>query len=219
MKEGFFIMPLRNNMISFGAAVLLTASAASAEEGFYIGAGLSYGHMKTALSLASFISSDDDYASAAVIGGYRKQMGKQFWAAEAQLELPINPELQFAGVPCSAGAFGPYGCDVDAVLRLRGVYGGDIGKGFELYGSAGFVIISGEGATSPTTTDSVIMGGVSFGLGLQKALTPTLKVRGEVNHDIAKIGINQASGALNPPGCCDVNFTQTSLQISLVKSF
>jgi hypothetical protein len=207
-------------MISIGVAALLTAGTASAEEGFYAGVGLSYGHMKTELSLApNFINSSDNYTSAAVIGGYRKQMGNQFWAAEAQLEFPINAELQSGGVACSTVASGPYGCDVDLVLRLRGVFGGEIGNGFELYGTAGFVLISGEGATSPTTTDSVVTGGVSVGLGLQKALTPTLKIRGEVNHDVAKIGINQASGGLNPPGCCDINFTQTSLQISLVKSF
>ncbi len=212
-------MSLKNKILPLVAGVVLTAGAASAEDGYYIGAGLSYGHMSAAFSLATALKSNDDYGSVALIGGYRKQVENRFWALEAQLEIPINPELEFAGVPCSVAAIGPYGCDVDGVLRLRGVHGGYIGNGFELYGTAGFVLISGEGATSPATTDSVMAGGISFGIGLQKAITPTLKIRGEINHDLAKIGLGEASGGLNPPGCCDVNFTQTSLQISLVKSF
>ena len=212
-------MSLKSKIISLVAGVVFTTGAASAQDGFYVGAGLSYGHMSTALSTTNFVKSNDDYGSVTVIGGYRKQVENRFWALEAQLEVPISPELESFGVPCSVAATGPYGCDIDGVLRLRGVHGGDIGNGLELYGTAGFVLVSGDGATSPTTTDSVMTGGFSFGVGLQKAITPTLKLRGEINHDLAKIGISEASGALNPPGCCDVNFTQTSLQISLVKSF
>lgn len=212
-------MSLKHQIVSLGAAVFLSASAVSAEEGFYLGGGLSYGHMNAGTSFASNFASSDDYGSVTALGGYRKQQGQQFWAAEIQLEFPISPELQFGGVPCSTVAIGPYGCDVDAVLRLRGVFGGHIGNGVELYGTAGFVVISGEGATSPGTTNSAVSGGMSIGIGLQKALSPTLKVRGEINHDLAKIGISEASGGLNPPNCCAINFTQTSFQISLVKSF
>jgi outer membrane protein with beta-barrel domain len=215
-------MPILTKIMSFGIALVFTTGAAFAasDEGFYGGVGLSYGTMKASLNEApGVVSSSDNYSTVTVIGGYRKQMNKRFWATELQLEFPINDELAFAGAPCSTVAIGPYGCEVDALIRLRGVLGGEIGNGFELYGAAGLVFVKGAGATSPGTTDSVTTGGISFGIGLQKAFTPSLKLRGEINHDVAKIVIDQATGVLNPPGCCGINFVQTSLQVSLIKSF
>jgi opacity protein-like surface antigen len=211
-------MSIASKIVTLSTAFAFMTSSASAEEGFYAGIGLSLGHM---LSKAEFPTgaTADDYSSGTLIGGYRKQADIGFWALEAQLEIPFNDELTSAGVPCSVGATAAYGCEVDGVLRLRGVYGTEIQNGLEAYATAGFVIISGDAASSPTTTDSTVAGGFSIGVGMQKAITPTLKLRGEINHDMAKIGLSDISGPGIPPNCCDPSFVFTSLQISLVKSF
>jgi hypothetical protein len=78
---------------------------------------------------------------------------------EAQLKIPFNDELTSAGVPCSAGATAAYGCEVDGVLRLRGVYGIEIQNSLEVYATAGFVIVSADAENSLTTTDSTVVGG------------------------------------------------------------
>ena len=59
---------------------------------------------------------------------------------EAQLKVPFDDELTSAGDPCLAGATAAYGCEVDRVLRLRGVYGIEIQNNLEAYATAGFVI-------------------------------------------------------------------------------
>jgi opacity protein-like surface antigen len=208
-------MTIALKITSLSAALVLAATAVSAQDGYYGGVGLSFGHMISKGDFASGASTDD-YGSVSLIGGYRRQVEKNFWAMEAQLDFPISDELTSAGIPCSAGASAPYGCEVDGTLRLRGVTGTKINDGLEVYATAGFVIVSGEAANSATTTDSVIAGGFSIGVGLQQDITPTLKIRGELNHDMAKIGLNDIS---SPGGSFDPSFVHTSLQISLVKSF
>ncbi|MBE9475762.1 MAG: hypothetical protein IME92_01370, partial [Proteobacteria bacterium] len=76
-------------IVSLSAGLALAATAVSAQESYYGGVGLSFGHM---LSKADFASgaSNDNYGSVTLIGGYRQQVERKFWAFEAQLEFPLN---------------------------------------------------------------------------------------------------------------------------------
>ncbi len=191
-----------------------------ADDGFYLGGGLAYTTSKGTNTLFG-LSSEDTFLSGALIAGYRKQIENNFWAAELQFEK-ANSSFEVATPFGSAGcspALGPIVCDVDTVVRLRGVYGAEIAKGLEFYGTTGLVYVEGDGATSPTTQDSFSSMGLSFGIGAQRTFAKSWKVRVEINHDVASKNISDAGGALNPAGCCSHNIRQTSTQLLVIKSF
>lgn len=201
------------------ASLIIAATPAIAEDGFYLGGGLSYTTSKGTNTTVLSLDTEDAFASGVLIGGYRKQVGNHFWATELQLEFPTSNDfdIDFAGgtFGCSP-AITPYVCELDTVVRLRGVYGGEIAEGLELYGTGGLVYVSGEAATSPLTTGSFSSIGLSLGLGVQKTISQSWKVRGEINHDIASRAISDTNAVA---GCCDYNIRQTSLQLSILKSF
>ncbi|KAB7610419.1 outer membrane beta-barrel protein [Amylibacter sp. SFDW26] len=203
-------------------AALLSATPVYAADGFYFGGGASLTKSRAGVEqLAGILSSKDDFVSGVLLGGYRKQLGNNFWATEVQLEFPSSSfENNFFGpsIGCSP-ATGPFVCELDTVLRLRGVYGGEISEGLELYGTAGLVYVTGDAATSPTTVDSFSSFGFSFGFGLQKELVQSWKLRGEVNYDSATNNLSEGTGGLNPPGCCGHDVEQMSLQVSIIKAF
>ncbi|HQU70244.1 MAG TPA: outer membrane beta-barrel protein [Albidovulum sp.] len=168
-------------------AILLASSfipsAASAESGLYYGLGLA---TRNAWSAEDFGGSSRDTNPA--IGftlGYRADSGAVFFGGELDGEFSLGSDMKpTGGSSCDVGANGPYVCETNATVRLRGIAGTSLGNGTEVFGTAGFVAIVGESAVNPTEQANVVNRGFTFGVGVQRDFG-TGKLRGELIYDRA----------------------------------
>lgn len=187
-------------LVLAGSSVANTAMA----DGFYAGIGLGY---SSAESLAApgggSGASELDTALIGVTGGYRWDTDTGFLAAEVDASIPRDSNLTntvsgaTCPVPALPGATGAYFCSYDATVRIRGIWGASVGSGWELFGSAGFGMAIGQGATSTAAVDKAVTGGLTGGFGAQKAIGNG-NLRVEFVHDRFSSGIDKPNGTFTP---------------------
>ncbi len=200
------------------ATIILSATAATADQGFYYGGGLSFSRAYSQDAAPfPFVPTESTETSPALglTFGYRFEKGKTFYGPEADIDLFLGSEFEFNNNPCSVRADGPYFCSRDAVIRLRGIYGQSLNNGLEWFGSAGLGIVIGEGATSPMSTDGGVNAGFTVGLGLQKSLGRGM-LRGEVIYDRLNSSLTKPSNAVTE---YEPDYQATTMKISYILSF
>lgn len=148
------------------AAATLLASSAYAEMQYYGGGGIGY---SKATSNGDFgFSSEGGLFQLGVTLGARYDRQRLFFAAELDSDINVGGEMEYSGTPCSGGAIGPYFCSQAATVRLRGMVGTSISS-YEVFGTLGYAVMFGNGATNTNTTGRGSVGGVTYGIGAQKA--------------------------------------------------
>ncbi|WP_428545541.1 hypothetical protein [Profundibacter sp.] len=148
--------------------------------------------------------------------GYRFEKGNAFYGPEADIDLFLGSELEYNNSPCSAGAFGPYYCSRDAVIRLRGIYGQSLNNGLEWFGSGGVGIMIGDGAVAPSgITDKGVNAGFTIGLGLQKSIGRGM-LRGEVIYDRLNTSLTKPAIGVTE---YEPDYEATTMKISYILSF
>ncbi len=197
------------------ATIVFSATAATADQGYYYGGGLSFSR---ANSVSDF--GNESTGTSPALGltfGYRFEKGNAFYGPEADIDLFLGSGLEFNNTPCSAGAAGPYYCSRDAVIRLRGIYGQSLSNGLEWFGSAGLGIMVGDGAVAPSgITDKGVNAGFTVGLGLQKSIGRGM-LRGEIIYDRLNSSLTKptdAGGFEYEP-----DYEATTMKISYILSF
>lgn len=174
---------------------LLTTTAASAD-GIYYGFGLGLTSAESEQGGGGVGFSEIDTPMLGVTTGYKWNVNSGFAGLEMDADLSFGSSLEntISGATCSsaAGATGAYFCSHDATVRFRGVYGRDVGNGWNIFGALGYGFVSGTGATSTTTSDDAITGGITAGIGAQKQFgAGTLRI--EFIHDNFSDGLKKAS--------------------------
>lgn len=157
--------PMKKLIFSAFAASLMTTPALAAD-GLYFGLGLSATKSESASEFGGTASEGTAPTIGATVGyAWPKSYGSL--AIEADLDLPINSELDFNGTTCSNFAVAPYYCEHKGTLRLRGVMTRNYDN-FNGFASLGVGAMTGEGATSPFTTDRGVNVGLTASLGVEK---------------------------------------------------
>ncbi len=169
-------------MMTATMLAVMTATGVQAEEGLYGGIGLSYSSVESFDNLFG-ITSEDEGAAFGMTLGYRSEKAQFFFGPELDADIFLDDELESIGTPCASVAFGPYYCTRSAVFRLRGVVGHAFANGYELFGTAGYGVVIGQGATSSFTTDRGISGGLTASLGVQRDLASGSALRVEAIYD------------------------------------
>jgi opacity protein-like surface antigen len=164
------------------AAAGLVASAqgalAQAEGGPYAGAGLSFAHAESDVST---VGSEGDLTALSFVLGNKWIRGNYSYAIELDADVNVSGKLKQDG-PCGVDATGPYMCEQDATVRLRGLVGTPLGDA-ELFGAVGVGATFGTFATGETSTGSGSVYGLSLGAGVNYPIRDGMSVRGEVNYD------------------------------------
>ncbi len=173
------------------------ASAATAQQGWYFGIGAGGTSGK---SLGEFGgTSKDSYPIIGGVAGYRWEQPNVFFGGELDGELAIGSKYAFGGVPCTGGANGPYYCEHNGTLRLRGVIGGSLSGMYEGFATLGVAAMSGKGAISGAgNTDTGVNTGFTVGAGVQRSLNNGGKVRAEVIFDRLDNTTTKPDGIYNP---------------------
>lgn len=146
---------------------LLGHSAAA--DGVYYGGGLFYTDATSLNEPDGTAESADSYFGVSGTVGYRWDQPTSFFGAEADIDLPIGSDFEANGASCEDSATDPYYCTHNATIRLRGLAGIPVGN-FEGFASAGFTIMTGDGAVSPNEQDTGVNTGFTVGVGLQQDL-------------------------------------------------
>ena len=197
------------------ATIIFSATAATADQGFYFGGGLSFSRANSDDSFGS--ESTDTSPALGLTFGYRFEKGNAFYGPEADIDLFLGSDFEFNNTPCSAGAIGPYYCSRDAVIRLRGIYGQSLSNGLEWFGSGGVGIMIGDGAVAPSgITDKGVNAGFTVGLGLQKSIGRGM-LRGEVIYDRLNSSLTKPTEARGFE--YEPDYEATTMKISYILSF
>lgn len=201
----------RSKMInSVRFAVAATALAgfgqASFADGLYYGAGIAVYNATSEQTPGAGFESEDTYGAIGGTIGYRFDQPTTFFGAEADLDIAFGSDFEVFGTACSVAASGPYYCEHNATLRLRGIVGAPFGN-FEGFASLGFAAMQGQGATSATTTNRGVNTGYTVGLGLQNDMGSG-KLRYELVYD------NLENVSTNPGGGGEPTFEAVSLKVT-----
>lgn len=177
------------------AAATFLASSAYAEMQYYGGGGI--GYSKATSEDNNIRTSEGDLFELGVTLGARYDRQRLFFAAELDSDINVGGEMEYSGTPCSGGASGPYFCSQAATVRLRGMVGTSISS-YEVFGTLGYAVMFGNGAISPAgNTDLGSVGGVTYGVGAQKAFgNGTLRL--EVIQDSLTSIIDKPAGQGEP---------------------
>lgn len=198
------------------SVLALTATAATADPGYYYGIGLAYSAADSESGPGPGSSSDANGAAVGLTFGYRFENASAFYGPELDADLFISGDFaeSITGIECSGGALGPYYCKRKATIRLRGIYGQSMGNGLEWFGALGMGVMMGDGAINPGgATDRGVSSGVTVGLGLQKRLNAGGMLRGEVIHD------RFTNTLTKPIGLGEPTYEATTLKISYIMNF
>ena len=179
--------------LTLSVAMMATHSASA--DGFYYGFGLGYTSAESEQGGGGTGFSELDTAMLGLTTGYKWNVTSGFAALEMDADLSFGQKTKntVTGFECSGGgASGAYFCSHDATVRFRGIYGMPVGNGWDVFGALGYGMVAGDGATSGTTSASAITGGITAGIGVQKALgNGTLRV--EFIHDNFSNGLKKPS--------------------------
>lgn len=162
-----------------GLAVSAGGALAQAEAGPYAGVGLSFAQADSDVAAAA--GSAGDLTGLSFVLGNKWIRGNYSYAIELDADVTLGGAMTSDGA-CETDATGPYMCDPDATLRLRGLLGRSLGDA-ELFGAVGVGATFGTFATGETTTGSGSVYGLSLGAGLSYPVGDGVNIRGEVNYD------------------------------------
>ncbi len=162
---------------------LTTATIASAQTSYYVGGGLAYTDAVTTSNLNPASTSSGDLFGLGITIGLRSDTGSMFYGAEIDGEVSVSGEIRndSSTNTCADGADWARYCDQTATVRLRGIVGTDI-SGYEVFGSLGYGLMTGDAAVDTFATDTGVSGGVTYGIGMQTQFGSGL-VRFEVIRD------------------------------------
>ncbi|MHC0052455.1 outer membrane protein [Actibacterium sp. D379-3] len=163
-------------------AALFLTGAANAEEGFYAGFGFGLTDMESQAEFGG--TSEGALPMVALTAGYRAEADRFFYGAEIDADMSLDGNLDYQGTECGDGfANGPYYCEHDATLRLRGVIGTDLTPQLEGFATLGYGVMWGKGAVAGDgSTDNGVNSGVTVSLGLQHMMQKG-KLRYELIYD------------------------------------
>lgn len=162
-----------------GLAGSAQVALAQAGGGPYAGVGLSFAQAESDVSAA--VGSEGDLTALSFVLGNKWIRGNYSYAIELDADINMGGTLTPDG-PCGSAATGPYMCDQDATVRLRGLVGRPLGDA-ELFGAVGVGATFGTFATGETTTGSGSVYGLSLGAGVNYPIRDGMSVRGEINYD------------------------------------
>lgn len=170
-----------NGAASILAVGLSIASVAQAD-GFYYGASLGYTQMTSTTDGIGETSGET-----AVFGGilgYRTDLTKgQFLSAELNLDFAVDGEMSYSNGADSCSSQSPDWCDIDALGRIRGVYGLPVGSGYDFIASAGLAIASGVAEDGPGVYVDTVGVGYTVGIGAQRQFSAGMTGRIEIIYD------------------------------------
>lgn len=143
---------------------------AQAEDGFYYGIGAGMMNAQSDAVIFGGVS-EDRFAIVGGTVGYRFEQEKIFYGAEIDADVSTGSSMiGTGGTDCDDFADGPYYCTHSSTVRLRGIVGTDVGGGYEAFGSLGVAMARGTSAVSPFDQEENMNRGVTFGMGVQRAL-------------------------------------------------
>jgi hypothetical protein len=191
------------------SAIALSSPALAGD--LYWGGGIAYTSGTSDNVTGGDGSSDLSAGMLTVILGQRFASGTGFfgWEASADPSLGAGAESTANGTTC-APATGSYLCTHDATVRVVGQYGMAVGEGTEVFGSLGVGVLKGDFATSPATSTSAQVSGLTLGLGLNRDYGNGLTFRGEVIHD----NFTNFSESVNAS-----EYSGTSVRLALLRKF
>jgi Outer membrane protein beta-barrel domain len=192
-------------------ALIGAATGAHAQEGFYAGFGLGYSTMSSD-EIGFSARSEAESALLGLTVGYRfAGAGQLFYAVEGDADFS---RAEFTGtgggLQCPDGADGAYYCTQDATVRLRGLVGTEIGKGWEGFATLGYGVVFGTASTNSGIPD-VTNGGLTYGVGMQRTLGDGMARVELVRDDFGTMMKN--------PSDYDATYEATTLKASYIFSF
>lgn len=202
--------------IAAAMIALVVATGAQAEEGLYGGVGLSYGSADSFDNLFGFTSEAEGPAFGLTLG-HRSEKAQFFFGPELDGEIFLEDEFEFGGTPCATIASGPYYCSRSSVFRLRGVVGHEVGDNYELFGTVGYGVVIGQGASNSFTTDRAISGGLTASLGMQRDLANGAALRVEAIYDDFNDTLVRPSDAFG--NSYDPEYEAKSVKVTYLKKF
>jgi hypothetical protein len=141
---------------------------------------------------------------------------KMFYGIEGNVDFALSGEMNFNGATCADGfADAPYFCTQTAIARIRGIVGTDLqGSAYEIFGSLGYAVMFGQGAIGPGgETDAGSVGGLTYGIGVQRSMSSGAMVRAEIIQDQLGSIITMPDGSFAP------TWSATSFAVSYVLKF
>lgn len=165
------------------AGVLITASSAATAEGFYYGASLGYGQLKSAS-----VGTAETEAEVVTFGGLLGFSGAvgngHFWAFEANVNRSVDGEMGYSGFEFSSCTDqSPDWCDVELIARARGIYGMPVSADYDLFGSVGLAFVSGVAEDGPGNYVDTTATGATISAGIQREIPGVGTGRLEVVYD------------------------------------
>lgn len=200
------------------ALATVLAPAAQAQMSYYYGGGLTYSN---AVSLPNPSATSSDASTGDLFGigltsGVRFDRGNLFYGAELDADINIGGAMTFIGngLSCADGfASSPYICSQNATVRARAVFGTDI-SGFEVFGTVGYAVMAGRGATGGDGRNAVLaLGGLTYGIGAQRPFGAG-KLRAEIIwDDLSDIVANPSNSPFQ------TDWTATTAKVSYIIEF
>lgn len=173
---------LRAPTVCAFVAISTTASVAAAEDGLYYGASI--GISQYTSDVFDFDATTAETATLGGLLGYRKDMTQgRFWSVEFELDIPVDGEMTYDDGSASCTSVSPDWCNVDAVSRLRAIYGMPVGGGYDAVVGAGLAAASGRSEDGPGNYVDTIGSGWTVAVGLQRGFSSGSIARVEVIYD------------------------------------
>ena len=158
-------------------AIIATTQMAVAEEGFYYGVTLGSASTKSfndqgigKIGIGKDPSGTSDMA--AILGGsmgygFSLQNGSTI-AIEGNLDWMPGSRMSYDSGEDSCISISPDWCEVDGIVRIRGVYSKPLSNGYDILSMAGIAAVTGPAEDGLGTYVSTTSTGYTLGVGSQK---------------------------------------------------
>lgn len=171
--------------LGYSAAIgaLFLATAVQADEGLYYGVALGYSDMSSTSLNGGGATSGQDFSVGGIVGyGFALQNGANI-AVEGTLDVTTGNTFSDdinVGDACTNNS--PDWCEVDAIARVRGVYGTTMANGYEVLSMAGIAAVSGRAEDGPANFADTTAVGYTLGVGLETDFRNS-SIRYELTYD------------------------------------
>lgn len=158
--------------ISTAFALTIAAGSATAEDGLYFGVSLGYAENSSFQLGDSVLRAEGNDQHFGGIAGYRFGMANSTsFSLEATLDKSSgNRMTHIVGGLETCTSNGADWCEVDQIARVRGVFGMNLGSGYELLLQAGLATVSGLAEADDGLYEQTKYMGQTIGIGAQRAL-------------------------------------------------
>ena len=150
---------------------------AVAEEGFYYGVTLGFASTESQSDLNEFEGRHGEMpvgtsGRAAILGGsmgygFSLQNGSTI-AIEGNLDWMPGSRMSYDSGEDSCISISPDWCEVDGIVRIRGVYSKPLSNGYDILSMAGIAAVTGPAEDGLGTYVSTTSTGYTLGVGSQK---------------------------------------------------